>query len=200
MTKGDRKAPGVRKFIVEADTVDKDGNVLADESYSTGGAREANGRKISEYRNPIPYDPEDSANHEFYARLNSEYEAKQRREEYEAQAAHDKRVRENVEFVLYVWNATIEPRLKAYWELRGRDDAKRFGRWLSKPFRRGSNELAVDEGEDPAEALVSERNAEFKAAAHEMPESIARLDVYRERRDGVPSADIPADPQNASTA
>ncbi|KRD53736.1 hypothetical protein [Microbacterium sp. Root280D1] len=57
MTKGERKAPGVRKFIVEADTVDKEGNVLADESYSTGGAREANGRKISEYRNPIPMTP-----------------------------------------------------------------------------------------------------------------------------------------------
>lgn len=177
-----KQPPKIRKFIVEADTVDKEGNALSDESYSTGGAREANGRKISEYRNPVPYDPEDADGHEFYSGPHSEYAAQRRQDERDEQAAHDQRVRDNVDFGLHLFNKYVIPGAKAYWERRGRDDAKRFGGWIAKPFHRGGRNSAVEPSADETTAPVVEPTSDAPVETIEIPEGIASIDDYRNRR------------------
>src|SRR6476660_3336853 len=71
-----------REVLVDVAEYDKDGNPISFDSLSSGGARNADGSLITQYRNPRLPEPanEPEVDPEFDEWLNREHEARVRRE------------------------------------------------------------------------------------------------------------------------
>lgn len=190
--------PKVRQFIVDADVLDQDGADIPDGQFGSGGARRADGTLINQYKNPRPYDPGTAdGDREFDDWLNRESEARTRREETESQAAYDRRVQQTADGILWALREVVAPIAHAYWEARGRDDARRFGQWVTSRVRRGSRKTA--------EELLPTHEATFPVGASttsattiDTPVGIINLDTYRRRRGK--ETDSAANGEDATTA
>ncbi|WJH25419.1 hypothetical protein [Pseudarthrobacter defluvii] len=79
-----------RQVLVDVAQYDKDGNFIPLDSLSSGGARNADGSLITQYRNPRLVEPanEPEADREFDEWLNREHEARLRRQEEAEELRH----------------------------------------------------------------------------------------------------------------
>jgi hypothetical protein len=131
-----------REVLVDVAEYDKDGNPIPLDSLSSGGARNADGSLITQYRNPRLPEPanEPEINPEFDEWLNREHDARLRREE----EAEDRRRKEYAEIANLVFDNFVKPyaqqvvipRASELWNTKILPGGKRLGqRWL-RPKRR----------------------------------------------------------------
>lgn len=128
-----------RQVLVDVAEYDKDGNPIPLDSLSSGGARNADGSLITQYRNPRLLEPanEPAADPEFDEWLNREHEARLRREE----EAEDRRRKENAEIAsLVVENLIIPfaknvvvPRARNLWNAKVLPGGKQLAQRLLRP-------------------------------------------------------------------
>jgi hypothetical protein len=99
-----------REVLVDVAEYDKDGNPIPLDSLSSGGARNADGSLITQYRNPRLPGPanEPEVNPEFAEWLNREYDARRRSEE----AAEERRRKDNAEIAMFVIDEFVTPFVK----------------------------------------------------------------------------------------
>ncbi|MCD5341740.1 hypothetical protein LR392_05800 [Arthrobacter sp. AK04] len=147
-----------REVLVDVAEYDKDGNVIPFDSLSSGGARNADGSLITQYRNPRLPEPADEpeTNPEFDEWLNREYDARRRREE----EAEDRRVKEYAEianlvvdnFVKPYAQQVVIPRATELWNTKVLPGGKRLAqRWI-RP-KRSQPEVAHVSGDTPEFAV-----------------------------------------------
>ena len=192
-----KNEPKVRQFIVDADVLDQDGADISDGQFGSGGARRADGTLINQYRNPRPYDPGTAdRDREFDDWLNRESEARSQREETESQAAYDRRVQKTADGIMWVLHEVVKPIAHAYWEARGREDARHFGQWVTSRVRRGSHKTA-EELLPSDEAAFPVGASKPSATTIDSPVGIINLDDYRRRGTKTESAANGEDATNA---
>jgi hypothetical protein len=173
--------PKFRQFIVDADAFDQDGADISDGQFGSGGARRADGTLINQYRNPRPYNPGAAdSDREFDDWLSRESEARAQREETESQAAHDRRVQKTADEIMWVLRDVVTPIARAYWEARGREDAHRFGQWVTSRIR-GAAHKKAEESHPSDEATFPVGAAKTSATTIDTPIGIINLDDYRRR-------------------
>lgn len=156
-----------REVLVDVAEYDKDGNVIPLDSLSSGGARNADGSLITQYRNPRLPEPanEPEANREFDEWLNREHDARLRREE----EAEDRRRKEYAELANLVFDNLVKPyaqqvvipRATELWNAKVLPGGKRLAqRWL-RP-KRSQPEVPHVSGDapkfeaEPAKPLTTE--------------------------------------------
>lgn len=126
-----------REVLVDVAEYDKDGNPIPLDSLSSGGARNADGSLITQYRNPRLPEPanEPEINPEFDEWLNREHDARLRREE----EAEDRRRKEYAEIANLVFDNFVKPyaqqvvipRTTELWNTKVLPGGKRLAqRWL----------------------------------------------------------------------
>lgn len=160
-----------REVLVDVAEYDKDGNPIPLDSLSSGGARNADGSLITQYRNPRLPEPANrpEINPEFDEWLNREHDARLRREE----EAEDRRVKEYAEIANLVFDNLVKPyaqqvvipRATELWNAKVLPGGKRLAqRWL-RP-KRSQPEVPHESGDTPefgaetAKPLAAQHNTD----------------------------------------
>lgn len=181
-----------RKVLVDVAEYDKDGNPIPLDSLSSGGARNADGSLIIQYRNPRLPEPanEPEINPEFDEWLNREYDARRRREE----AAEERRRKDNAEIAMFVVDEFVKPFMKKVIIPRATEllhtkvlpGGKRLAqRWL-RP-KRSQPEVPHESGDAPEFAAET---ANPPATSQHITDHTAGISTAHEGGEDTPLADV----------
>lgn len=185
----------VQEVLVDIPKHDKDGNPISPDSWSSGGARNANGYFIAQYLNPRPPKPAATA-----PEVDRENDARRWREE----EAKERRRKENVELAMLVIDKYVIPFTKTViipwatelWDTKVLPGGKRLAqRWL-RP-KRSQPEVPHVSGDTPEFAAetanplaTSQHNADHTTEMSTVQESgedspladVIQIDDYQDRR------------------
>lgn len=135
-----------QEVLVDVPKRDKDGNPISPDSWSSGGARDSNGRVIAQYLNPRP--PKSAGE----PKVDCENSARRWREE----EANERRRKENVELAMLVIDKYVIPVTKTViipwaielWDTKVLPGGKRLAQRVLRP-KKSPPEVPHESGDMP---------------------------------------------------
>jgi len=194
---------GVQEVLVDVPKYDKDGNPIPFHLLSSGGARNADGSFIAQYRNPRPPEP---ANEPEVDRKFHEYNARRRREE----AAEERRRKEDRDFIrdlativadkvvtpliekvivpraTELWDTKVLPEGKRLWDSKVRPGGKRLGQ---RVLRRKISQAEVPDVSGDTPEFAAETANPLATSQHNTDHT-TEISTVQEGGEDSPLADV----------